>query len=187
MVVHATITTPVGLLDVAATERGISHVRFVVTGSGEPEDAGERHAPSSAEEQAARAHLAHGVRELGAYFDGELKDFSVPLDYNFPSSFRGRAQAALTRIPYGATCTYKDLAAAAESPKAVRAAGGACAHNPLPIFIPCHRVLPSTGGYGFYIGGPEAKRWLVEWEKNHPSPHSSGGEPQLSFRQSNQP
>ena len=88
----------------------------------------------------------------------------MPLDYRFATGFRSDVFRELARVPYGHTTTYKELAAKVGNPKAVRAVGGACANNPLPLLVPCHRVLRADGGLGGYRGGSEAKRFLLELE-----------------------
>ena len=103
-------------------------------------------------------------RQLADYFAGTRRLFDVPLDLP-AAGFRAAAQARLAEIPYGRTVTYAELAAMSGNPRAVRAAGSACATNPLPIIRPCHRVLRSDGSLGGYRGGLDAKRWLLDHEK----------------------
>jgi methylated-DNA-[protein]-cysteine S-methyltransferase len=101
--------------------------------------------------------------QLGRYFAGELEEFDVELDWTLAPGFRGACCAAMMRIPYGTTVTYGQLAADAGNPRAVRAAGQACATNPIAIVGPCHRVL-AENGFGGYGGGLEQKRWLLALE-----------------------
>ncbi len=108
--------------------------------------------------------LTLAAAQLDEYFAGARRTFSVPIDESLTSGFRQRVQRLLTDIPYGATTTYAQLADAAANPKAVRAVGSACARNPVPIIVPCHRVLRSDGSLGGYRGGVEAKRFLLELE-----------------------
>ena len=98
-------------------------------------------------------------RELEDYFEGSRENFDVPVDWSLTSpGFRSRALHAVARIPYGKTKTYSEVAKSAGNPRAFRAAGTACGHNPVPLIVPCHRVVQSGGGIGNYGGGPEMKR-----------------------------
>ena len=119
--------------------------------------------------------LRTALRELDEYFGGTRRTFTVPVagEPADPASFRTRAQAALSEIPYGAVWTYGELAAASGSPQAARAAGTACATNPVPVIVPCHRVVPAgnpeqavrrVGNYG---GGADMKRGLIAHERSH--------------------
>lgn len=103
-------------------------------------------------------------RELDEYFAGERTSFDVPLDWAWTTAFRREVLRATAEIPYGSTSSYRDVATVAGSPRAVRAAGTALATNPLPILVPCHRVLRTDGGLGQYLGGPEAKAQLLALE-----------------------
>ncbi|UIZ91814.1 methylated-DNA--[protein]-cysteine S-methyltransferase [Corynebacterium sp. CNCTC7651] len=105
--------------------------------------------------------------QLAQYFAGERRAFELALDWGAREGFRLRAQQALLEIPYGETATYSQLAALAGNPRAVRAAGTACATNPLPIVVPCHRVVRADGTVGNYAGGPAMKRFLLELEARH--------------------
>lgn len=104
-------------------------------------------------------------RELDEYFDGRRRTFDVPLDWTLTKAFRRDVLHATTLIPYGETSSYRKVATAAGRPKAVRAAGSAVANNPLPILVPCHRVLRTDGGIGQYLGGVVAKTQLLTLEK----------------------
>ena len=103
-------------------------------------------------------------RELDAYFAGRLQSFETPVDWRLVSGFTGRVLHATAAIPYGSVSTYRDVADAAGSPRAYRAAGNALHVNPIPIVVPCHRVLPSGGRLGGYGGGVERKAFLLELE-----------------------
>jgi methylated-DNA-[protein]-cysteine S-methyltransferase len=107
-------------------------------------------------------------RELDAYFAGELEAFTVSLDWSLSTGFRRAAQQAIARIPYGHTASYADIAAGAGQPGATRAAGSACRTNPIPVVVPCHRVLRSDGSIGGYAGdmpgGLDIKRHLLALE-----------------------
>jgi methylated-DNA-[protein]-cysteine S-methyltransferase len=114
--------------------------------------------------RAPRDALARARRELDEYFGGRRRSFDVPLDWRLCAGFRREVLRAAARIPYGRTATYRDVAAAAGRPSAFRAAGTALSTNPLPIVVPCHRVLPAGGGLGGYRGGAEAKARLLALE-----------------------
>lgn len=104
------------------------------------------------------------TQELAEYFAGTRREFTVPLDLSGVTEFRAAVLRELAKVPFGETTTYAQLARAVGNPKAVRAVGSACATNPLPLFIPCHRVLRSDGQLGGYRGGVEAKRFLLRME-----------------------
>ena len=108
--------------------------------------------------------LMETARQLGAYFAGRLKEFDLPLDWQLSHEFRRRALRAVNRIPYGQTRTYMQVAKSAGNERAVRAAGTACGRNPIPIVVPCHRVLRTGGGLGGYGGGLPMKEALLELE-----------------------
>lgn len=147
-------TSPFGPLGLEASPRGV--VRLSLLGPVAAPDDGD---------PAARAILADAARQLDEYFAGRRTCFDVPLDADLGAGFRARALRALADdVPFGSTVTYGELAGMAGSPRAARAAGSACATNPVPLFIPCHRVLPSSGGTGAYGGGAGMKRLLLELE-----------------------
>lgn len=104
--------------------------------------------------------------QLNEYFSGRRMEFDLPLFYE-STPFREAVLDAMQEIPYGETVTYAQLAEAVGSPRASRAVGSACATNPIPIIIPCHRVVPSTGGIGSYAYGTMTKRKLLELEREH--------------------
>ena len=112
----------------------------------------------------APAQLDEARRELDLYFEGRLRDFELPLDWRLSKDFRRRALRAVNRIPYGETRTYTQVATSAGNERAVRAAGTACGSNPIPIVVPCHRVLRTGGGLGGYGGGLPMKQALLELE-----------------------
>jgi methylated-DNA-[protein]-cysteine S-methyltransferase len=103
-------------------------------------------------------------RELDEYFEGQRQRFDVDLDWSLSHGFSRKVLQATNRIPYGATSTYQTVAGKAGSPKGSRAAGNALGSNPIPIVVPCHRVLPAGGGLGGYGGGPEKKAFLLRLE-----------------------
>ena len=112
----------------------------------------------------APARLDAAARELDEYFAGRRRQFSLPLDFQLSRGFRLAVLTHLREIAYGTTESYAVVAAAAGSPAAVRAVGTACATNPLPVLVPCHRVVRSDGSIGQYVGGPGAKQALLALE-----------------------
>ena len=104
------------------------------------------------------------ARELEEYFAGRRRVFDVPLDWRLSAGFRSTVLHRLPEIGYGHTASYATVAEMAGNPKAVRAVGSACATNPLPVVVPCHRVVRSDGGLGGYLGGVEVKRTLLTLE-----------------------
>jgi methylated-DNA-[protein]-cysteine S-methyltransferase len=116
------------------------------------------------------ARLDEPRRELDEYFAGRRKQFEVSIDWALVRGFTRRVLQATARIPFGGASTYLEVAARAGSPRAVRAAGNALGANPMPIVVPCHRVLRTGGGLGGYTGGLERKRFLLELEGAQPLP-----------------
>lgn len=161
-VAYATTDTPFGPLLVAATPVGLVRIAF----ANEPRDGvlGELAAKVSPRLLEAPERLDAVRRELDDYFSGQLVEFGVPLDWSLSRGFRRTVLAATALIPYGQTETYGSLAAATGNPAAVRAVGSAMATNPLPIVVPCHRVLRTDGGFGGYRGGLELKQELLRME-----------------------
>ncbi|MCW2923299.1 MAG: methylated-DNA-[]-cysteine S-methyltransferase family protein [Thermoleophilia bacterium] len=159
-VATATIDTPLGPLLLAATELGLVHVGFDADASIE------RLAREVSPRILEVSSRLDGVRrELDAYFSGTVTPFDVPLDLRLVrGAFRRQVVELLPSIPAGETRTYAELAATAGRPTAIRAVGSSCATNPLPIVIPCHRVLRTGGALGGYLGGLERKRWLLDHE-----------------------
>ena len=161
-VAYAHLDSPFGKLTVANTERGIVRLAFPE----EPPDAvleriAERISPRIVE---APGRLEEVRRELEEYFSGARRDFEVRLDWTLIAGFAERVLTATAAIPYGRVLSYGEVANVAGSPRGSRAAGNALGANPIPIVIPCHRVLRSGGTLGGYGGGPERKRWLLELE-----------------------
>lgn len=114
---------------------------------------------------APRASVTEARRQLDEYFDGRRTSFELPLDWQLTRGFRRDVLHATARIPYGQTASYREVAARAGRPAAVRAAGTALATNPLPLVVPCHRVLRTGGAIGSYRGGTAAKARLLELER----------------------
>lgn len=161
-VAYGSMDSPVGELLVAVTDRGLVRVAF-----------------SSEEQDQVLAELAARVsprvlrmpkrtddvrRELEEYFGGARRDFDLPLDWSLVRGFAQGVLRATAQVPFGETTTYRQVAEAAGSPRASRAAGNALGSNPIPIVVPCHRVLHSGGGLGGYAGGLERKRTLLTLE-----------------------
>jgi methylated-DNA-[protein]-cysteine S-methyltransferase len=159
-VAYATLDTPVGTLLLARTPRGLVRIAYL-DGPGEDavlEDLARRVSPRVL---AAPRELDVPRRELDEYFGGHRQAFDLPLDWRLTQGFGRRVLKATARIPFGVVSTYKQVAAAAGSPRGFRAAGNALGANPLPIVVPCHRVLHSGGGLGGYTGGLERKQVLL--------------------------
>ena len=161
-IAYAVLDAPVGRIVVATTRRGLVRIAYELSNGGVDsvlDQIAERLSPSIVE---APAQLDERLRELEEYFAGQRRDFDLPIDWRLArSAFTRRVLEATARIPFGATSTYKDVAIAAGSPKAFRAAGSALGSNPLPIVVPCHRVLASGGSIGGYTGGLDRKRVLL--------------------------
>jgi methylated-DNA-[protein]-cysteine S-methyltransferase len=163
-IAYARVDSPVGTLVAVATQRGLARIAYELENGGLDsilDDVALRLSPAIVE---APARLDAVRRELEEYFEGRRQDFDVALDWALTTGFRRRVLQQCARIPFGATSTYKDMAIAAGSPRAFRAAGGALGSNPIPIIVPCHRVLASGGGLGGYTGGLERKRQLLSIE-----------------------
>jgi methylated-DNA-[protein]-cysteine S-methyltransferase len=161
-VAYARYDAPVGELLLAATPRGLVKVSFDIE---DPETTLARLAGEISPRILERpARLDEARRELDQYFAGRRSEFDLPLDWRLSDGFRRRVLRATSRIPFGSTSTYSKIAAAAGSPRAHRAAGSALGANPLPIVVPCHRVLRTGGALGGYGGGLEMKRELLRIE-----------------------
>ena len=161
-VAYRTLDTPLGSLLLAATEAGLVRVAF----------AGQDHAAvlaNLAEVVSPRVlraprRLDDVARELDEYFAGRRSAFDLPLDFRLAHGFRREVLTHLADIGYGATASYAAVAAATGHPKAARAVGSACRVNPLPVVVPCHRVVRADGSPGKYAGGTDAKRMLLALE-----------------------
>ena len=151
MIYRDQLSTPLGTLTLEATDRGLSSVRF----------------PNRAEPFSGKSPdnptISQAKRELTDYFAGELKQFSVPLDWQ-GTAFQQSVWEALTHIPYGETVSYADIARAIGRPKSARPTGGAVGANPLPIIVPCHRVIGSDQSLTGFTGGLSIKVALLELE-----------------------
>ncbi len=149
-------STPFGTITVVATARGICRVRFP----------NETRPLEDGDSSAAAATLAKGVsRKLARYFGGKAVEFDEPLDLNGASDFYQRVWRELRKVPRGKTLSYAELARRTGKPNAARAVGAAMATNPVPVLIPCHRVIRSDGSLGGFGGGLDLKRRLLELER----------------------
>jgi len=161
-VAYRTVDSPVGPLLLAATELGLVRVAYDSEDHGTVlQSLSERISPRILD---APARLDATARELEEYFAGHRQAFDVALDWRLAAGFRRTVLYQLADIGYGQTATYAKVAQLAGNPKAVRAVGTACATNPLPVVVPCHRVVRSDGGMGGYLGGVDAKRTLLALE-----------------------
>ncbi|HMM81548.1 MAG TPA: methylated-DNA--[protein]-cysteine S-methyltransferase [Terrimesophilobacter sp.] len=165
---YRTLDTPIGNLLIAATDRGVVRVAFASEGHDAVLDAlaarlGSRILRMTST-RGVGGELDAAARELDEYFAGHRTAFDLPLDLSLSTGFRRTVLGHLREIAYGSTESYAQVAEAAGSPRAVRAVGSACATNPLPVIVPCHRVLRSDGSLGGYLGGLEAKRALLALE-----------------------
>jgi methylated-DNA-[protein]-cysteine S-methyltransferase len=159
---YATLESPLGELLLVCGALGLTTVRYL----DEPIDQAlaviaHRRSPRLVRSAAA---LERWRRELDEYFAGVRRTFDAPLDWEQMRPFQRRILDATAAIPFGQTASYSDVAAQAGNPHGQRAAGNALGANPLPIVVPCHRVLRSGGGFGGYTGGVERKRYLLELE-----------------------
>ncbi|GAA1839792.1 methylated-DNA--[protein]-cysteine S-methyltransferase [Pseudonocardia ailaonensis] len=161
-VAYTTIDSPLGKLLLAATPKGIVRLAYASEDHDTVlEKLSERLSPRILR---APQRLAVVAREIDEYFAKQRRTFDVTLDLSLSRGFRQLVQSHLPEIEYGQTRSYRDVAELVGNPKAVRAVGTACATNPLPIIVPCHRVLRTDGSLGGYIGGPEAKTTLLALE-----------------------
>jgi methylated-DNA-[protein]-cysteine S-methyltransferase len=163
-VAYRTLDTPVGTLLLAATSSGL--VRIAYESEGHEEVLRSLAGKISPRILESPRRLDEVARQLEEYFDGRRAGFDLPIDLRLSAGFRRSVLSYLPAIGYGETASYKSVAAAVHNPKAVRAVGTACATNPLPVVIPCHRVIRSNGQVGPYLGGPEIKHQLLDMEAN---------------------
>ena len=161
-VAYRVFDSPVGPLLLAATEQGLVRVAY----AREDHDAvlqalADKISPRILQ---APARLDPAARELEEYFAGRRHAFDLPLDWRLSAGFRRTVLEHLAEIGYGHTASYAAVARLAGNPKAVRAVGTACATNPMPVVVPCHRVVRSDGSMGGYLGGADAKQTLLTLE-----------------------
>lgn len=146
--------TPIGMLRIAVDAKGLRYVLFESN----------KHEPSHSMEWKKDRKVTNEARQqLLQYFSGERKEFELEISLA-GTEFQRRTWQMLASIPYGQTWSYAELAKRVESPKAVRAVGGANSRNPLPIVLPCHRVIGSDGSLTGFGGGLPVKKWLLEHE-----------------------
>lgn len=162
--IYTSVDTPIGALLLVQGPRGIVRIGF-----GEQDTDGQLAAVAAhlgPRLVASRRHLHEAAGRVAAYLEGDVPELGLPFDLSLAGTgFRREALEALARTTApGETVTYAELAARAGRPRAIRAAGTACATNPVPLVVPCHRVVPSSGGIGNYGGGVERKLRLLELE-----------------------
>jgi methylated-DNA-[protein]-cysteine S-methyltransferase len=161
-VAYRTVDSPVGTLLLAATDQGVVRVAYQLEHHDQVlQTLAERVSPRILH---APRRLDQVARQLAEYFEGERREFVLPLDFRLAHGFRREVLSRLRMINYGRTESYSQVAAATGHPRAVRAVGTACATNPLPVIVPCHRVLRSDGKLGGYIGGLQTKAALLSLE-----------------------
>jgi len=161
-VAYRTLDTPAGSLLLAATEQGLVTVAYAVQDHAAVlQRLADRVSPRVLH---APGRLDAAAHQLDEYFAGRRHAFDLPLDWRLSKGFRREVLAHLPLIAYGSTESYAQVATAAGSPRAVRAVGTACATNPLPVVVPCHRVVRSDGSHGQYVGGAAVKDLLLGLE-----------------------
>jgi methylated-DNA-[protein]-cysteine S-methyltransferase len=161
-VAYRTIDTRIGPLLLAASPAGLLRVAFELEGFDTVlTELSEQISPRVLRAPGA---LDDAARQVDAYLIGELVRFDLPVDLRLAHGFRREVLQHLRTIPYGRTESYTEAARGAGRPAAVRAAASACSHNPIPLVVPCHRVVRSDGSFGEYRGGPGIKRDLLEME-----------------------
>jgi methylated-DNA-[protein]-cysteine S-methyltransferase len=161
-VAYTTIDSPVGTLLLAATPKGLVRVAYDVEDHDHVlETLSQRISPRVLR---APRRLDAAAREFDEYFAWQRRVFDLSLDLSLSKGFRQLVQRHLPEIGYGQTRTYGQVAELVGNPRAVRAVGTACATNPLPVVVPCHRVLKADGTPGGYVGGPDAKKALLRLE-----------------------
>ncbi|MFI7537240.1 methylated-DNA--[protein]-cysteine S-methyltransferase [Streptosporangium sp. NPDC049376] len=161
-VAYTVVDSPVGRLLLAATPKGLVRVAY----QNEDHDRVLETLASRLSPRVLHAprRLEAAAREIEEYFGRRRRTFDLPLDLSLSRGFRQLVQEHLPEIGYGRTLSYRQVAELVGSPKAVRAVGTACATNPLPVVVPCHRVLRADGSLGGYIGGLDAKATLLNLE-----------------------
>ncbi|MFC6064568.1 methylated-DNA--[protein]-cysteine S-methyltransferase [Streptomyces ochraceiscleroticus] len=165
------LDTPIGPLLLAGTDAGLALVVFHADDRARTRSLARLRGAFGTEPVASIPAVEAAAAELVAYFAGELRDFTVPLDWSLSSGFNERVLRELAaRVPYGTVVGYQDLADRVGEPGAARAVGAAMGSNPLPVVVPCHRVVESGGGLGGFGGGLETKRQLLALEGVLPQP-----------------
>lgn len=152
MIYYTSLPTPIGNLLIASTPKGICRISFSIDQMGEDEIIEDK------------GRFSNILKDLEAYFAGMQVEFRCQLDLRERRGFQRKVWEEIRRIPYGQVRSYKQVAEAVGNPKAFRAVGGALRANPIPIIIPCHRVIASDGTLGGYSLGLDVKRWLLRLE-----------------------
>jgi methylated-DNA-[protein]-cysteine S-methyltransferase len=161
-VAYRTVDSPVGTLLLAATDAGLVRIAYASEGHDAVlQSLADRISPRIL---LVPSRLDAPARELEEYFAGRRRRFDLALDWRLSAGFRRSVLRHLGEVGYGRTASYAEIAGLAGNPKAFRAAATACATNPLPVVVPCHRAIYSDGRIGRYLGGPEAKRALLTLE-----------------------
>lgn len=159
-IAYTTVDSPIGALVLAATSKGLLRIGFD-NETGVLDDLADRVSPRILEYS---GRLEQTRRELDEYFAGRREMFDLPLDWTLIAGFRREVLSATAEIPYGGVSTYQEIARQAGRPEGARAAGQALGGNPIPVVIPCHRVLRTGGGMGGYAGGTDRKEALLRLE-----------------------
>jgi methylated-DNA-[protein]-cysteine S-methyltransferase len=157
-----TMDSPIGPLLLMATPKGL--VRIAFESESRDEVLGEVAEQLSPRILEAPRRLDPVRRELEKYFEGKLQDFDVPLDWSLTGDFARRVLRRTARIPYGSVASYGDVAMGVGTPRGARAVGNALGSNPIPVVVPCHRVVRTGGAIGGYGGGLTRKRFLLALE-----------------------
>ena len=161
-VAYGVLDSPLGPLTVMVTPRGLVRLSYGDEAmEAQLDELAERVSPRILE---APERTDAVRRQLDEYFEGDRRGFDVPIDWRLVHGFAGEVLRATARIPFGHVSSYREIASDAGSPNAYRAAGNALGSNPIPIVVPCHRVLHSGGGLGGYTGGLDRKRFLLDLE-----------------------
>lgn len=161
-VAYGVLDSPLGRLIVAVTPRGVVRIAY----EGELEESVLQELADGVSPRVMRApeRTDTARRELEGYFAGSVRRFDLPIDWSLVHGFAVGVLQATARVPFGHVATYGEMAASAGSPRAARAAGNALHINPIPIVVPCHRIVPASGGIGGYGGGEDRKRFLLDLE-----------------------
>lgn len=160
-----TMDSKIGPLLLAASSEGLIRVAFASEDLDQVEsELTEQHGSLSGADSDADAVLDRAQEQLNAYLEGSRRTFDLPISFGAISDFRRSVLGVIAAIPYGKTATYGELAVAVGAPGSARAVGTACATNPLPLVVPCHRVVRSDGSDGQYLGGVQIKATLLALE-----------------------
>jgi len=162
-IAYTTVDTPVGRLLLAATQVGLVRIAFLDHEHND-EVLAELATKVSPRVLESPSRLQDVLSQLDEYFNRSLQRFDIPIDWSLSGTFARRVLRRTSRIPYGQVATYSDIAEHLGAPGAARAVGNALAGNPIPVIVPCHRVLRRGGSIGGYGGGPDRKEWLLTLE-----------------------